>query len=144
MSDSAQYYIVELFGGKIMANNNQENNNVNGTVNNAANQGQPEQPAKQKPEKVPYKVGPITIELNPKVAKVLKFVGIGTIVVGAVAVGSKIGGSVKGKQLGNEISARDSEIARLQALLDDSPALIETAAETVTDVVPEVVDTISE
>ena len=125
-----------------MANNNQENNVNNGTVNQQ--QTGTEIPQANKPAKVPYKLGPITIELNPKVAKILKFVGIGTVVVGAVAIGSKIGGTVKGKQLGNEISARDSEIARLNALLEDGPALLETAADNVVDTIPEVVDTISE
>lgn len=120
-----------------------QENNVNGNVNAANNQQGQETQQATKPAKVPYKLGPITVELNPKVAKVLKFVGIGTVVVGAVAIGSKIGSKVTGSKLNTEIGAKDSEIARLQALLDDGPELLETA-ETVTETIPEVVDTISE
>lgn len=122
-----------------------ENKN-NATVNNAAAEGAQEQQnttAKVK-EKVTWNLGPIHIDMNPTVAKVLKFIGIGTAVVGVGAIGLKVGSTTTGKRKDTVIDSQMAEISRLNSLLDAAPKAIETAAETVVETVPDVVEAISE
>lgn len=122
-----------------------ENKN-NATVNNAATEGAQEQQnttAKVK-EKVTWNLGPIHIDLNPTVAKVLKVVGIGTAVVGVGAIGLKVGSTTTGKKKDEVIDSQVAEISRLNSLLDAAPKAIETTVEAVTEAIPEAVEAISE
>ncbi len=122
--------------------------NKNATVNNnAATENAQEQQnttEKKVKEKVTWNLGPIHIDLNPKVAKVLKVVGIGTAVVGVGAIGLKVGSTTTGKKKDDVIDAQVAEISRLNSLLDATPKAIECAAETVVEAVPEAVEAISE
>ena len=122
-----------------------ENKN-NATVNNTATEGAQEQQnttAKVK-EKVTWNLGPIHIDMNPTVAKVLKVVGIGTAVVGVGAIGLKVGSTTTGKKKDEVIDSQVAEISRLNSLLDAAPKAIETTVEAVTEAIPEAVEAISE
>lgn len=122
-------------------------NEKNATVNENTAENAQEQEVKEtkkKVEKITWKVGPMSLDVNPTVAKVLKFVGIGAVIVGAGAIGSKIGGVTVGKKKDSVIDSQVAEISRLNALLDEAPKLIESTAETVTEAVSEVAEAVAE
>jgi len=125
-----------------MANNENKNVTENAAEMNA--QEQTEKKDKKVKEKVTWKLGPISIDLNPTVAKILKIGAIGTAVVGVGAVSAKVGGIQVGKKKDAEINSQLAEISRLNSLLDAAPKAIECAAETVAEVVPEAVEAVTE
>lgn len=119
-------------------------NEKNATVNAATENAQEQTAEKKKVEKITWKLGPLSLDIHPTVAKVLKFVGIGAVIVGAGAVGSKIGSVTVGKKKDSIIDSQVAEISRLNALLDEAPKAIECVAETVTEAASEVAEAVSE
>lgn len=118
--------------------------NKNNATSNAAENAQEQVKETKKVEKITWKCGPLSLDIHPTVAKVLKFVGIGAAVVGVGAIGTKIGGTMVGKRKDSVIDSQVAEISRLNALLDEAPKMIESAAETVAEVVPEAVEAVTE
>lgn len=120
-------------------------NEKNVATENAAENAQEQvKETKKKVEKITWKLGPMSLDIHPTVAKVLKFVGIGAAVVGVGAIGTKIGGTMVGKRKDSVIDSQVAEISRLNALLDEAPKLIESTAEAVTDTVSEVAEAVTE
>lgn len=132
----------------------ENNNTVNEIKENQETQEAPvqeqskeaEKPAKVK-EKVTWKLGPVSIDLNPKVAKFLKISG-GVLLGGAaVATGVAVGSTITERKKNAVIRGKDADIAKLTdqlaaatapVALPEIPELPNVAAE----VIPEVVDSI--
>lgn len=130
-----------------------ENENTNKPVDQAPAQEQPKQaetPAsKPVKEKVTWKLGPISIDLNPKVAKALKIGGRALAAAGAVALGVGVGSKTMGNKKDAVIRSKNLEIDRLTADLAQAtaPKLVDTivdSATAVAEVVPDVIDTVAE
>jgi hypothetical protein len=117
-----------------------EEKKTNVTENNEVkDQKAPEQPAEKKDdkkekEKVTWTLGPVSIKLNPTVAKVLKGVGIGGAIFVTGIIGDRIGAGRKGRSDKTVIDSQAAEIDRLNNLIDTAP----------TPAIPEVVDTVAE
>lgn len=123
----------------------EEMKNVNATENNEVKdqkqgQQQPEKADEKKKEKVTWKFGPVSIDLNPKVAKALKAVGIGGAIVVTGLIGDRIGSGRKGKADRTVIDGQAQEIDRLNALLDSAPAQIPETVESVEETTTEAVE----
>jgi hypothetical protein len=127
----------------------EEMKNVNATENNEVKdqkqeQQQPEKADEKKKEKVTWRLGPVSIDLNPKVAKALKAVGIGGAIVVTGLIGDRIGSGRKGKADRTVIDGQAQEIDRLNALLDSAPAQIPETVEPVEETTTEAVEEFTE
>ena len=109
-------------------------------------QEQPKADQKDKPkkERVTWKFGPVSIDLHPTVAKVLKGVGIGGAIVVTGLIGDRIGAGRKGRSDKTVIDGQAAEIDRLNNLIETAatapvaiPETVESVAETVSEAVEE-------
>ena len=127
----------------------EEMKNVNATENNEVkDQKQEQQQSKKADEKkketVTWKLGPVSIDLNPKVAKALKAVGIGGAIVVTGLIGDRIGSNRKGRSDRSVIDGQAAEIDRLNTLLDSAPAQIPETVESVVETTTEAVEEFTE
>ena len=127
----------------------EEMKNINATENNEVKdqkqeQQQPKKADEKKKEKVTWKLGPVSIDLHPTVAKALKAVGIGGAIVVTGLIGDRIGSNRKGRSDRSVIDGQAQEIDRLNALLDSAPAQIPETVEPVVETTTETVEEYSE
>ena len=116
----------------------------NGVKDQKQEQQEPKKADEKKKETVTWKLGPVSIDLNPKVAKVLKGVGIGGAILVTGLIGDKIGSGRKGKADRTVIDGQAAEIDRLNALLDSTPAQIPETVESVEETTTEAVEEFTE
>lgn len=117
-----------------------KNNATENVKDQKQEQQQPEKADEKKKEKVTWRLGPVSIDLHPTVAKVMKAVGIGVVVIGTGIIGDRIGSNRKGRSDKTVIDGQAQEIDRLNALLDSAPAQIPETVESVAEATTEAVE----